>query len=115
MNRVLEAARCAAVGGALLACFACSAESEPEGESPTRTGEVLSLTANDVLRVNFQDRATTPPPGHLADFGEAYGVRVGAHQNGLTYGWVDPGTRTPLDLSLGGTIPGNGRNRGTPA
>ncbi|MFT7838705.1 Ig-like domain-containing protein [Saccharothrix sp. BKS2] len=53
-------------------------------------------------RVNFSDQATTPPAGYARDFGEAYGPRG----NGQTYGWVAPGTTTPLSLV------GNGRNRG---
>ena len=64
--------------------------------------------------VNFQDPATTPPAGYFRDYGQAYGTRSAA-QGGIAYGWVVPGTTTPLDLSVGGTIPGNGRNRGTPA
>ncbi|MGW0811131.1 Ig-like domain-containing protein [Nonomuraea sp. NPDC002799] len=56
-------------------------------------------------RVNFSDQATTPPTGYVRDFGEAYGPRTG----GLTYGWVQVGTTTPLSLV------GNGRNRGTGA
>ncbi len=31
---------------------------------------------------------------------------------GLMYGWVEPGTSTPRDLSIGGSTPGNGRDRG---
>jgi len=42
----------------------------------------------------------------VRDSGEAYGPRAGANQgSGLSYGWVTPGTHTPLDLSS------NGRNR----
>jgi hypothetical protein len=68
------------------------------------------------LRVNFQSPSAPVPTGYVRDFGEAYGLRTGANQGGgtLTYGWVVPGTATPLDLSVGGTTPGNGRNRGTP-
>ena len=63
------------------------------------------------VKVNFQDPPTVPPAGYLADFGQPYGPRAG----GQTYGWVVPGTATPLDLSVGGTTPGNGRNRGMPS
>ena len=75
----------------------------------------LAQTPQFPVLVNFQDPATTPPSGYLKDYGEAYGLRSGAGQGGLTYGWVTPGTTTPVDLSVGGTTPGNGRNRGTPA
>lgn len=58
--------------------------------------------ANGVdLKINFSDASTTPPSGYLRDSGAAYGDRGG----GNTYGWVVPGTSTPLDLT------GNGRNR----
>ena len=67
-----------------------------------------------IAQINFQDPGTTPPAGYLRDFGEAYGVRTGANQAG-TYGWVVPNTNTPLDLSVGGATPGNGRNRNNPA
>lgn len=64
------------------------------------------------LDVNFADAATTAPRGYVTDFGEPYAARTGAGQGtGLTYGWVQSGTSTPLSLV------GNGRNRntGTPA
>jgi N-acetylneuraminic acid mutarotase len=58
------------------------------------------------VKVNFQDQATVPPTGYVRDFGQAYGVRTDANQgSGLSYGWVVPGTSTPLNLV------GNGRNR----
>jgi hypothetical protein len=67
------------------------------------------------LKINFQNAAATVPAGYLRDYGQAFGARTSAGQgSGLTYGWVAPGTSTPRDLSLGGTGPGNGRNRGTP-
>lgn len=52
----------------------------------------VEATAVDI-KVNFQDQATTPPAGYLPDWGEPYGAR-----NGLTYGWVAPGTSTPRSL-----------------
>ncbi|CAH0999302.1 hypothetical protein LEM8419_00600 [Neolewinella maritima] len=52
------------------------------------------------LRVNFSDEATTPPTGYLRDFGQPY-----ADRGTQSYGWVTPGTATPLSLV------GNGRNR----
>src|SRR5919204_644470 len=58
------------------------------------------------IKVNFQDQATVPPAGYVADWGQAYGARTDANQgSGLSYGWVVPGTSTPLNLV------GNGRNR----
>ncbi|WP_199512942.1 Ig-like domain-containing protein [Nucisporomicrobium flavum] len=50
------------------------------------------------LKVNFSDAATAPPSGYVRDSGEAYAGTRG-------YGWVQPGTSTPLSLA------GNGRNR----
>ena len=66
------------------------------------------------IKVNFQSPTAAVPAGYLRDFGQAYGPRTLADQGtGRTYGWVTPGTTTPLDLSVGGTIPGNGRDRAT--
>ena len=52
------------------------------------------------LRINFSDQGTAAPDGYLKDFGQSYGSR-----GERTYGWVVPGTATPLALV------GNGRNR----
>ena len=77
---------------------------------------VSAVVSAQEMHVNFQDPPTVPPAGYVRDSGEPYGLRTGANQgSGLTYGWVVPGSSTPLDLSVGGTTPGNGRNRGTPA
>ncbi|WP_158267542.1 beta-xylosidase family glycoside hydrolase [Adhaeribacter arboris] len=79
---------------------------------------VIQVTVNPPLpdlMVNFQDSATVPPAGWLADFGQAFGPRTGVNQgSNLTYGWKKRSDQTPLDLSGGGTMPGNGRNRNTP-
>jgi N-acetylneuraminic acid mutarotase/fibronectin type 3 domain-containing protein len=59
-----------------------------------------------VIKVNFQNDTAPVPTGYLRDFGEPYGARSGANQGtGLTFGWVTPGTTTPLSLV------GNGRDR----
>jgi hypothetical protein len=58
------------------------------------------------LNVNFQSETATVPTNYLRDFGESYGLRTGANQgSGLSYGWVVPGSTTPLSLV------GNGRDR----
>lgn len=63
-------------------------------------------TPPTAISVNFQGAATAPPTGYVRDFGEAYGPRTGANEgSGLTYGWIQPGTGTPLNLV------GNGRDR----
>ncbi len=76
------------------------------------TGFVGSASAFDV-KVNFQNAAAAVPAGYVRDFGEPYALRTGANQGGgtLTYGWVVPGTATALNLSVGGSTPGNGRDR----
>lgn len=43
----------------------------------------LSLAANDVIRINFQNKETAVPEGYFADYGELFDAR----DNGLTYGW----------------------------
>ncbi|WP_218566277.1 malectin domain-containing carbohydrate-binding protein [Vallicoccus soli] len=63
-------------------------------------------TGTTTVKVNFQDEATTPPAGYLADWGQAFGPRTSTGQGtGQSYGWVGVGTGTPLSLV------GNGRNR----
>jgi hypothetical protein len=52
------------------------------------------------LRINYSNATTPPPTGYLRDHGQAYGNR-----GNWDYGWVVPGTSTPLSLV------GNGRNR----
>ncbi|WP_347158075.1 T9SS type A sorting domain-containing protein [Pontibacter chitinilyticus] len=64
------------------------------------------------IKVNFQDPTTTPPTGWVKDYGQPFGLRSGS---ALTYGWKKRSDGSPLDLSVGGTTPGNGRNRGVPA
>jgi hypothetical protein len=67
-----------------------------------------TLTGYD-LRINFQSSTAAVPSGYLRDFGEPYGARTGANQGwGMIYGWIVPGTSTPLNISS----PGNGRDRG---
>ena len=52
------------------------------------------------IRINFSDQTTAAPAGYFKDFGQAY-----ANRGDYDFGWVTPGTSTPLDLV------GNGRNR----
>ncbi|QMU31383.1 T9SS type A sorting domain-containing protein [Adhaeribacter radiodurans] len=79
----------------------------------------IQLTVNPPipeLLVNFQDSATVPPTGWLVDFGQPFGLRTGSNQGtNLWYGWKKRSDQIPLDLSGGGTMPGNGRNRTIPA
>ena len=75
----------------------------------TDTGSI-----DGAVRVDFTTPAGDLAAGYLRDFGQAYGPRTGATQgSGLTYGWKDQVTENDLDLSVGGTTPGNGRDRGT--
>jgi hypothetical protein len=79
-----------------------------KGQAPAVSATPSASTPVSV-QVNFQDQNTVPPTGYARDFGEAYGARTGANQGvGLTYGWVVPGTATPINLV------GNGRNRNNP-
>lgn len=76
----------------------------------TSTSDEVSATPNAVveldLKINFQSETAPVPDGYLRDFGEPFGERTGANQgDGLSYGWVEPGTHTPIDLV------GNGRDR----
>lgn len=70
------------------------------------TFSVANGTPSAVVKANFQSETAPVPAGYVRDFGQAYGARTGANQgSGLTYGWVEPGTQTPLRLV------GNGRDR----
>jgi fibronectin type 3 domain-containing protein len=82
-----------------------------ESPASASAGGTPTAAAIDV-KVNFQSAAAAIPPGYVRDFGQPYGARTLTGQGtGLTYGWVEPGTSTPRDLSVGGSTPGNGRDR----
>ena len=75
----------------------------------------LSVTEEIVwtYQVNFQDESVlTAPVGYLRDIGEAYGLRSDADQGDgtLTYGWVIPGSTTPLDATPNGRVRTAGAN-----
>ncbi|MDQ3395071.1 MAG: Ig-like domain-containing protein, partial [Bacteroidota bacterium] len=74
------------------------------------SGDITTLAS--IIQVNFQDEATTPPAGWLKDYGLPYGAKSGSSYN---YGWKKSSDRTPIDLSIGGTAPGNGRKRSEPS
>ncbi|MDQ4141808.1 MAG: Ig-like domain-containing protein, partial [Bacteroidota bacterium] len=97
--------------------YLASVIAQAEGYQPDTL--FIQVTVNPPtpeFRVNFQDPGTVPPEGWLADFGEAFGPRTGANQgSNLWYGWKKRSDQSPLNLSIGGTTPGNGRNRKTPA
>jgi hypothetical protein len=76
------------------------------------TPAAVAQTAAVDVDVNFSSAAAPLPAGFVRDHGQPHGARSGPGQgSGLTYGWVVPGTATPLDLSVGGSTPGNGRDR----
>jgi len=88
-----------------------------DGEATAQRSFAWTVTAPPAppaftgVKVNFQNATAAVPAGHLRDFGQPFGSRTSADQgSGLRYGWVLPGTATPLDLSTGGTQ-GNGRER----
>lgn len=68
--------------------------------------------AEDGIYVNFSNASAQLPAGYLRDHGQPYGVRTGADQGGLTYGWRNEVGGAPIDLATGGTQ-GNGRDRAT--
>ncbi|HWO14837.1 MAG TPA: hypothetical protein VNN80_35280, partial [Polyangiaceae bacterium] len=119
-SRRVRASSCARFVSLL--SVACSSESALDASPPGSTERALviangvaTLSPGDVLGINFQTPTSPVPAGYSRDFGQPFGLRTAADQGGLTYGWVVPGTHTPLDLSLGGTTPGNGRLRAGPA
>ena len=79
---------------------------------PAGSGPVDPPNPDDTIRVNFQSANAAVPAGYLRDFGEPFGTRTLANQGtGLSFGWLDQVTKAPIDLSVGGTGPGNGRDR----
>ncbi len=93
--------------------FIANTQSITVSEAGTYT--LAAPASGNEIKINFQDpNSANPPAPYLVDYGQAYGNRTEARQGSgtYTYGWVEPGTDTPLDLSTGGNPPGNGRNRG---
>ncbi|MEM6766438.1 MAG: Ig-like domain-containing protein, partial [Bacteroidota bacterium] len=92
--------------------FIANTQSITVSEAGTYTLSVPA--AGNEISINFQDGLSDDPAApYLVDYGQAYANRTEARQGSgiYTYGWVVPGTSTPLDLSTGGNPPGNGRNR----
>jgi hypothetical protein len=61
------------------------------------------------LRVNFGKSHTPVPAGWQTDYGLPFGQK-----NSYSYGWKRRDNSSPVDLSAGGTLPGNGRWRPLP-
>ncbi|MEO1654491.1 MAG: Ig-like domain-containing protein, partial [Bacteroidota bacterium] len=61
----------------------------------------IDTNAQAIYRINFSDQATPAPQGWLQDYGLPFGNRG----NGLSYGWVNPQSGAPVDLT------NRGRNR----
>ncbi|WP_159449261.1 PA14 domain-containing protein [Demequina sp. NBRC 110051] len=71
-------------------------------------------SGGDAIKVDFTTASGDLAAGYIRDYGQAYGPRMGGDQgSGLVYGWKDLDTEVDLDISVGGTTPGNGRDRGT--
>ncbi|WP_162996376.1 Ig-like domain-containing protein [Mucilaginibacter celer] len=75
---------------------------------------LVNLTVIDALqpaivKINFQDAQTVPPPGYIRDFGQVYGMHSGLNQmSGYEFGWKKRSDGTVLNLTA------NGRNRSVP-
>lgn len=52
------------------------------------------------LKVDFGTSASPMPAGYLNDSGQSFGARSG----GYTFGWVNPGTGDPQDMTLNGRL-----------
>ncbi len=59
------------------------------------------IVAGERIQVNFGDINSVAPRGYLKDYGLPFGPR----ENGQTYGWIDPVSKAPADLT------NQGRNR----
>ncbi|WP_231122047.1 choice-of-anchor D domain-containing protein [Motilibacter peucedani] len=59
----------------------------------------LSVPGGLVTAIDFAPAASPVQAAYYADSGAGFGVRTGAKEGpGLSYGWVAPGTSTPLSL-----------------
>ena len=87
------------------------------GTAGTAKTIIFTVVNPQTMLVNFQDPATVPSSGWVRDYGQPYGLRTGSYQGNskLTYGWKNRADHNSLNLAVGGTTPGNGRNRGLPA
>ena len=63
--------------------------------SPSPTVDARNVVGADDFRVNFQRRGAEQPEGYLVDYGQPFGEQA----SGLAYGWVEPGTSTPMDMT----------------
>ena len=64
--------------------------------------------------INFQDKATVPPSGYLADYGKQFGyASITSGSYSYKYGWKNKETGLPFDASsdVSGNANGVGRNR----
>jgi uncharacterized repeat protein (TIGR03803 family) len=66
------------------------------------------------LQINFQDKYSKTPSGWVKDYGLPFGEKTIADST-LAYGWKSKAEDTPVDLSVGGPFPGNGRWRPAPS
>ena len=93
--------------------------SSASGGGTAGTSKTITFTfvnGQQAVQINFQDPNTVPPTGWARDYGQPFGLRTGPYQgSNLTYGWKKRIDGSLLNLSVGGTTPGNGRNRSMPA
>jgi hypothetical protein len=76
----------------------------------------LDSVVSSPLQINFQNRNTKTPAGWVKDYGLPFGEKVQARSDSVyRYGWKKREDGTPIDLSVGGPFPGNGRWRPAPA
>lgn len=73
-------------------------------------------TIPPLMKVNFGDKNTQAPLGWVQDYGLPFGRKQQAKEEETWfYGWKRKQDGLPVDLSVGGPFPGNGRQRPLPA
>ena len=82
-------------------------KSKTESAPPVQTTELYQV------KVNFQDKATTPPDGYLKDYGKEFGFSSATTlETDYQYGWKLLADDTPFDVSGDNSNDnGVGRNR----
>jgi hypothetical protein len=110
------------VGNYLLAGHSSSPNSGDKMQASKGSYDYWMLTTtpekgiDPLVKVNFGNKDTKAPTGWIQDYGLPFGKKIVA-QTGLlwNYGWKSKQDNSPVDLSVGGPFPGNGRWRSTPA
>ncbi|MDX2303315.1 MAG: LamG-like jellyroll fold domain-containing protein [Microscillaceae bacterium] len=67
--------------------------------------EIYVIGPGTDLQFNFQDNSTATPAGWIKDFGEPFGIKIGANQGaGLNFGWKQVSDAMPVNVTTQGRV-----------